>query len=80
MAAGVGTYLYLLDPESYTVHEPFSWVGASLPTADVAALVHVVLTRLVVRPAGRGGYHEGARARPAREEPRPAEPAAAPEP
>ena len=80
MAAGVGTYLRLLDPESYTVHEPFSWVGASLPTAGVAALVHVVLTRLVVRPAGRGGYDEGARARPAREGPRPAEPAAAPEP
>lgn len=56
MAAGVATYLYLLDPLTYATHEPFSWVGASLPAAVVAALVHVVVTLLVVRPAGRGGY------------------------
>jgi NCS1 family nucleobase:cation symporter-1 len=56
MAAGVSTYLYLLDPESYATHEPFSWLGASLPAAVVGALVHVAVTRLVVRPAGRGGY------------------------
>jgi NCS1 family nucleobase:cation symporter-1 len=56
MAAGVGTYLYLLNPQSYAVHEPFSFVGASLPAALAAAVVHVVVTFLVVRPAGRGGY------------------------
>jgi len=56
MAAGVGTYLYLLNPGSYVTHEPFSWLGASLPTAAVAALVHLAVTQLVVRPAGRGGY------------------------
>jgi NCS1 family nucleobase:cation symporter-1 len=63
MAAGVGTYLYLLNPQSYAVHEPFSFVGASLPAAAVAALVHVLLTQLVVRRAGKGGYDE-APARP----------------
>ncbi len=58
MAAGVGTYLYLLNPQSYAVHDPFSWIGASLPSAVVAAVVHVVVTLAVVRPAGRGGYLE----------------------
>ncbi len=60
MAAGVGTYLYLLNPQSYAVHEPFSWIGASLPAALVAAVVHVVVTFALVRPAGRGGYHDSA--------------------
>ncbi|CAA9353674.1 MAG: hypothetical protein AVDCRST_MAG36-2155 [uncultured Nocardioidaceae bacterium] len=56
MAAGVATYLYLLNPLSYAVREPFSYVGASIPAAAVAAVVHLVLTQLVVRRAGRGGY------------------------
>ena len=62
MAAGVLTYLYLLNPQSYAIHEPFSFVGASLPSAAVAAAVHVLLTQLVVRRAGRGGYDEVSRA------------------
>ena len=56
MLAGVGTYLYLLNPQSYAIHEPFSFVGASLPSAIVAAVVHVGLTQVLVRRAGRGGY------------------------
>ena len=56
LAAGVATYLYLLNPQSYAVHQPFAWVGASLPTAAVSAAVHVLVTRIVVLPAGRGGY------------------------
>lgn len=58
MAAGVGTYLYLLNPQSYAIHEPFSYIGASLPAALVAALVHVLLTMLFIKRAGRGGYTE----------------------
>ena len=58
MAAGVGTYLYLLNPQSYAIHEPFSYIGASLPSALAAAVVHVLLTNLLVRRAGRGGYAE----------------------
>jgi len=56
MAAGVVTYLYLLNPQSYAVHDPFSWIGASLLAALAAAVVHVAVTYAVVRPAGRGGY------------------------
>jgi NCS1 family nucleobase:cation symporter-1 len=58
MGAGVGTYLYLLNPQSYAIREPFSYIGASLPAALVAAVVHVLLTLLLVRRAGRGGYTE----------------------
>lgn len=56
MAAGVGTYLYLLNPQTYAIREPFSYVGASLPAAVVAAVVHGVLTVALVRRSGRGGY------------------------
>lgn len=56
MAAGVATYLYLLNPQSYAIHEPFSFVGASLPSAAVAAAVHGLLTVVFVRRAGKGGY------------------------
>jgi hypothetical protein len=48
------TYLYLLNPQSYAIHEPFSFVGASLPSA--AAAVHVLVTVGLVRRTGRGGY------------------------
>ncbi len=56
MAAGVVTYLYLLNPQSYVAREPFSLVGASLPAAAVAAVVFAVVTVAVIRPSGRGGY------------------------
>jgi len=56
MAAGVLTYLYLLNPQSYAIHEPFSFVGASLPSAAAAAAVHVLVTVGLVRRTGRGGY------------------------
>lgn len=63
MAVGVTTYLYLLNPQSYAIHEPFSYVGASLPSAAAAALIHVLVTKLLVQRAGRGGYDEAAGAR-----------------
>ena len=56
MAAGVVTYLYLLNPQTYVIREPFSFIGASLPAAAVAAVVHALLTVLLVRRTGRGGY------------------------
>jgi nucleobase:cation symporter-1, NCS1 family len=56
MAAGVATYLYLLNPQSYAIREPFSFIGASLPAAAVAAVVHGVLTVTLIRRAGKGGY------------------------
>lgn len=57
MAAGVATYLYLLNPQTYAIREPFSIVGASLPAAAVAAVVHGLLTVALIRRAGKGGYH-----------------------
>ncbi|MDI6910365.1 cytosine permease [Nocardioides sp.] len=62
MAAGVVTYLYLLNPQTYVIREPFSFLGASLPAALVAAVVHAVLTVTLIRRAGRGGYRTGAEA------------------
>lgn len=56
MAVGVATYLYLLNPISYAIKEPFSLVGASLPAAVVAGLAYAVVTLLVVKPLGKGGY------------------------
>ena len=56
MAAGFFTYLYLLNPVSYASHSPYDYLTASLPTAVVAGVVYALVTLLVVRPAGKGGY------------------------
>ena len=56
MAAGFATYLYLLNPISYASHAPYEYLTASLPTAVIGALVYVLATKLIVQPAGKGGY------------------------
>ena len=56
MIAGVLTYLYLLNPITYASRSPYEYVTASLPTALVAGVVFALVTALVVRPAGKGGY------------------------
>jgi nucleobase:cation symporter-1, NCS1 family len=56
MAAGFGTYLYLLNPVSYASRTPYEVLTASLPTALVAGVVYLLVTLLVVKPAGKGGY------------------------
>lgn len=56
MAAGVGTYLYLLNPLSYASHVPYEYLTASLPTALAGGLVYVLATLWIVQPAGKGGY------------------------
>lgn len=56
MAAGFVTYLYLLNPVSYASRAPYDWLTASLPTAAVAGVVYWLVTVLVVRRAGLGGY------------------------
>jgi NCS1 family nucleobase:cation symporter-1 len=58
MAAGVALYLYLLDPVNFTSRAPFEYVTASLPSMALAGLVYAVITKLVVMPAGRGGYEK----------------------
>lgn len=56
MAGGVLTYLYLLNPQEYTIRDPFALVGASIPAALVSAAVYALVTVLVVKPMGKGGY------------------------
>jgi nucleobase:cation symporter-1, NCS1 family len=56
MAAGFLVYLYLLNPVSYASRWPYEYLTASLPTALVGGLVYFLVTVLVVKPAGRGGY------------------------
>lgn len=56
MAAGVATYIYLLNPLTYESRFPYEWVTASLPAVTIAALVYAAVTKLVVIPAGKGGY------------------------
>lgn len=56
MAVGCGTYMYLLNPLTYVSHSPYDFTTASLPTIAIAGIVHVIVTKAVVRPTGRGGY------------------------
>lgn len=54
--AGVATYLYLLDPVTYSSRAPFSYTTASIPTVVVAGLVYWLGTKLILRPLHKGGY------------------------
>ncbi len=56
MVAGFFTYLYLLNPVSYASNSPYDYLTASIPTAVVAGVVYALITLLVVKPAGKGGY------------------------
>jgi NCS1 family nucleobase:cation symporter-1 len=56
MAAGIGTYLYLLNPLTYASRFPYEYTTAALPTVLVSSGVYLLLTLIVVRPAGKGGY------------------------
>jgi NCS1 family nucleobase:cation symporter-1 len=56
MAAGIGTYLYLLNPLTYESRFPYEYTTAGLPTVVVSGLVYLLLTLIIVKPAGKGGY------------------------
>ncbi len=56
LAAAFITYLALLDPIVQVPGPLFRLAGASLPAVAVAFVVHLVLTRAFVLPAGKGGY------------------------
>lgn len=60
LAVGAATYVWLLNPSSFEYAGAFPFVSASMPAFLLAGLVHWVLTALIVRPAGRGGYRESA--------------------
>jgi NCS1 family nucleobase:cation symporter-1 len=55
-AAGMATYIYLLDPVSYVSRPPFQYTTASVPAVVVAGLVYWFGVTAVLRPLGRGGY------------------------
>ncbi len=56
LVAGGGVYLSLLDPLAMQGSALFTRVSASLPAVAVAFVAHVLLTRLVVVRAQKGGY------------------------
>jgi nucleobase:cation symporter-1, NCS1 family len=53
---GCGVYVALLNPLTYASAGPYRFLTASLPTALVSAVAFWLLSRLLVLPAGRGGY------------------------
>lgn len=55
-AAGIVTYIYLLDPVTYVYRSPFQYLSASFPAALVAGVVYVVGVMVFFRPRGIGGY------------------------
>lgn len=55
-AAGVLTYLYLLDPVTYISRPPFGYTTATIPTVLVSAAVYWIGARCILQPLGRGGY------------------------
>ena len=56
MVVGCGTYLYLLNPLTYVSHSPYDYTTATLPTVLITGIVHVLATKVIVKPAGKGGY------------------------
>lgn len=49
----------MLDPVEYTSRAPFQYVSATLPAAFLSGLAFWLVTKLIVQPAGKGGYDEG---------------------
>ncbi|MGB3470459.1 MAG: hypothetical protein WBA51_06545 [Erythrobacter sp.] len=60
LLAGFFVYTMLLEPVSQTPSAAFRYCSASLPAIAVAFALHILLSRLITIPAGKGGY----RARP----------------
>lgn len=56
MVAGFFTYIYLLNPITYESNSPYEFVSAALPTAVVGGVVYLIVTLVLVKPAGKGGY------------------------
>jgi NCS1 family nucleobase:cation symporter-1 len=60
IAVGAAVYILLLDPVEYVSRAPFQYLSATVPAAFSAGLVFWLVTKLVVIPAGKGGYVEEA--------------------
>lgn len=59
---GAVTYVLLYNPQTLETRPAFNLLTASVPAFVVAAVAHVLLTALVVRRAGQGGYDSAAAA------------------
>jgi nucleobase:cation symporter-1, NCS1 family len=55
-ALGALTYVLLYNPQTLETRSAFNLLTASVPAVVVAAVAHVLLTALLVRRAGHGGY------------------------
>ncbi|SFO78255.1 nucleobase:cation symporter-1, NCS1 family [Geodermatophilus dictyosporus] len=58
LSTGLGalTYVLLYNPQTLETRPAFDLLTASVPAVVVAAVAHLLLTALLVRRAGRGGY------------------------
>jgi NCS1 family nucleobase:cation symporter-1 len=56
VAGGALTYYLLLNPLTYESATLFRYTSASVPAFVVAGVLHYAFTRLIVVPAGKGGY------------------------
>ena len=56
MGLGALTYVLLYNPQTLETRSAFNLLTASVPAVVVAAVAHVLLTALLVRRSGRGGY------------------------
>lgn len=62
LIAGFIAYIALLEPLSQTPTAAFRYLSASLPAVAAAFSLHILLSRLITIPAGRGGYPSGRQA------------------
>lgn len=58
MALGAGTYVLLYNPQTLDTHPLFNWLTASVPAVVVAAVAHAVLTVVLNKRTGAGGYEQ----------------------
>ena len=56
MGLGALTYVLLYNPQTLETRPAFNLLTASVPAVVVAAVAHLLLTALLVRRAGQGGY------------------------
>ncbi|MQA77476.1 MAG: hypothetical protein GEV10_03175 [Streptosporangiales bacterium] len=56
VGAGALCYYLLLNPVTYESAALFRYTSASVPAFVVAGVLHYAFTRLVIIPAGKGGY------------------------
>ena len=73
IVAGFVTYLALLEPVSQTPGALFRYTSASLPAIAAAFFTHLLCSRFITIPSGRGGYPDLARAKTVRGDVEPAE-------